>query len=868
MPTLSLTLDGANGEAHDWNDCLVPFNEIKALLNTTKIDYLNAQTNGFRTTNLRSHADMSIGRQKIRNDTGSTLTTLQIVAWNGTYSDGTDSYPKVVLADANTALTTHKSAAAVVEANIADDADGTVVLVKEFSGVDTSGATVGDPIYLSTSAGGWTRTAPTGGEVVQVIGRVTVVHASTGRWIFQPEQAGVYHSGTSAYTLPGALSVTGIDMVANTNRIDLDTDNDTSIRASADDTIMFEIAGADDFSMTANSLNVLSGSALDLADNAPVQFGDADDASIKWDASNLAVSAGTAAVNITAGDVAIYDDNNGADVSLTMGTGSAESFSITVDNGSGNKTAEEIKFTSKTASGTADHGKIGFYVDEVKIGTFDDGGLDLESGKVFSVNGSTVVSSVIDSIANGADNRIVTFSDSDSLNGEANLEFDGSTLSVNGSIDMVAHNNRIDLDVDNDTSIRASADDTISIEVAGADDFTITANSFNVLTGSVIDLADNAPVQFGDADDASIKWDTADLAIAAGSADVKITASNVIPATNDGSALGVSGTAWSDLFLASGSVVDFHAGDVTLTHSSNTLTVAGGTLATAALTASGTLTANSDVVVNDDSNNRLLLLDNDGTGTALEITQDAVAASTDYALHVHSTVAQTSGELVWIDHDHASSTSDVMRLRNDGTGHTAYLTQNGVLASNKYGLHVYSDAAQTNEGLALFKLDNASSNKPVIEVIQDGAGPAIQVEQNTHSQPVILVESATASGGTAAAGAAFHSGYIESIGANSTATIWSGRNIQSGFMILCIYDGNSGDNSTALIEFSTHSSAYEGTIMSQSGDDTIAITTSDVSGSTGTSGQFTVSIRAGIIEFENRLHAVDNTRVGWWIFSH
>ena len=129
-------------------------------------------------------------------------------------------------------------------------------------------------------------------------------------------------------------------MVANTNRIDLDTDNDTSIRASADDTIMFEIAGADDFSMTANSLNVLSGSALDLADNAPVQFGDADDASIKWDASNLAVSAGTAAVNITAGDVAIYDDNNGADVSLTMGTGSAESFSITVDNGSGNKTAE------------------------------------------------------------------------------------------------------------------------------------------------------------------------------------------------------------------------------------------------------------------------------------------------------------------------------------------------------------------------------------------------------------------------------------------------------------------------------------------------------------------------------------------------
>jgi hypothetical protein len=109
-----------------------------------------------------------------------------------------------------------------------------------------------------------------------------------------------------------------------------------------------------------------------------------------------------------------------------------------------------------------------------------------------------------------------------------------------------------------------------------------------------IDLADNVQIQFGDADDASIKWDATNLAIAAGSADVKITASNVIPATNDGSALGVSGTAWSDLFLASGSVVDFHAGDVTLTHSSNTLTVAGGTLATAALTAAGTVTVGVD----------------------------------------------------------------------------------------------------------------------------------------------------------------------------------------------------------------------------------------------------------------------------------
>jgi hypothetical protein len=42
------------------------------------------------------------------------------------------------------------------------------------------------------------------------------------------------------------------------------------------------------------------------------------------------------------------------------------------------------------------------------------------------------------------------------------------------------------------------------------------------------------------------------------------------PASNDGMALGVAGTAWSDLFLASGAVLNFDSGNVTMTHSANT----------------------------------------------------------------------------------------------------------------------------------------------------------------------------------------------------------------------------------------------------------------------------------------------------------
>ena len=46
------------------------------------------------------------------------------------------------------------------------------------------------------------------------------------------------------------------------------------------------------------------------------------------------------------------------------------------------------------------------------------------------------------------------------------------------------------LDADQDTSVTADTDDQIDIEIAGADDFQFTANTFTVKSGSKIDLAD------------------------------------------------------------------------------------------------------------------------------------------------------------------------------------------------------------------------------------------------------------------------------------------------------------------------------------------------------------------------------------------
>lgn len=51
------------------------------------------------------------------------------------------------------------------------------------------------------------------------------------------------------------------------------------------------------------------------------------------------------------------------------------------------------------------------------------------------------------------------------------------------------------------------------------------------------------------------------------------------PDASDGASLGTATVMWSDLFLASGAVINFNNGDVTLTHSANTLTLGGGNIA-------------------------------------------------------------------------------------------------------------------------------------------------------------------------------------------------------------------------------------------------------------------------------------------------
>jgi len=98
-------------------------------------------------------------------------------------------------------------------------------------------------------------------------------------------------------------------------------------------------------------------------------------------------------------------------------------------------------------------------------------------------------------------------------------------------------------------------------------------------------LASGAVINFNNGD-ATLTHSANTIAFAGASSGYTFDAL-VTPAASDGAPLGSATVMWSDLFLASGAVVNFNNGDVTLTHSANTLAVAGGTLTCEALSPSG-----------------------------------------------------------------------------------------------------------------------------------------------------------------------------------------------------------------------------------------------------------------------------------------
>ena len=386
----------------------------------------------------------------------------------------------------------------------------------------------------------------------------------------------------------------------------------------------------------------------------------------------LTLSAGTATLGVTAGDVTIYDDNNNADTSLAIGTSATEALFIQALNGSSNKTLEELRFTTKTASGTGDHGKVTWYIDEVEVATIDDGGIDLASGKAYTVAGSAISSGDFSGPGSSTDNALVRFDGTGGKTGQ------NSGLIVDDSIN-VSGANSITMADSKEIIFGSNNDIKIEYDEAGADALLIQAS------------VDDAPVAIVLSADASA--DAGD--------DWKINAANggALTFGNDIASAGTFVTgltltphattaSWSLDFEGDvdigGDTLSFNSAATVDTSGNNNLTLSAGT-ATLGVTA-------GDVTIYDDNNN---------ADTSLSIGTSATEALFIQALNGGSN--KTLEELRFTTKT-ASGTGDHGKV-------TWYIDEAEIATIDDGGIDLASGKTFTIDGTAVGGLYNAWSVK-------------------------------------------------------------------------------------------------------------------------------------------------------------
>lgn len=112
----------------------------------------------------------------VYNDTGVQIDAGKVLSVSGW--DATNSCFEVVLADADS---TALPGQLMATENIANTATGIAANRYDLTGQNTNAGNVGDPVYLSATAGGWVLAAPTGADQVkQEVGVVTVKDPAAG----------------------------------------------------------------------------------------------------------------------------------------------------------------------------------------------------------------------------------------------------------------------------------------------------------------------------------------------------------------------------------------------------------------------------------------------------------------------------------------------------------------------------------------------------------------------------------------------------------------------------------------------------------------------------------------------------------------
>jgi hypothetical protein len=243
----------------------------------------------------------------VYNDTGIQINAgqlLNVSSWNAA-----NSCFQVQLADADTV---DKPTQLVASANIANGAVGVATTRYDLTGVDTSGAAaVGDPVYLSATAGGWTLTAPTGADQVeQEVGRVTVKNA-----------AGAIRFDVGLAATREKVGTTGIqDSAVTTAKIAADAVDKVKINS--------DVAGSGLEQHTDGTLRIAAAAA-----GNGLEGGAGSALAVKLDGATLAVSASGAKVadnGVAVGQLAAAVQDLIPNLTITAGAEVADKRTITV----------------------------------------------------------------------------------------------------------------------------------------------------------------------------------------------------------------------------------------------------------------------------------------------------------------------------------------------------------------------------------------------------------------------------------------------------------------------------------------------------------------------------------------------------------
>jgi len=557
----------------------------------------------------------------------------------------------------------------------------------------------------------------------------------------------LYGNGTDVVDTNVGGGVGAYDL--NGNELTLDADADTSITASTDDQIDFEIAGADDFTMTANAFNVLTGSHVTFADSANAKFGTGNDMLMYHDGSNSYITNAVGALKIAT-------ETSG--IAVTIGHTTSE---VTV--------ADNLTVTG-TLTGTLATAAQGTVT---SLGTLT----TLTVDNVIT-NGTT--------IGHTDDTDLMTLAD-----GVLTVagELDATTLDISGNADIDGTTNLDAVDIDGAVQVDA----TITV---GADDqgydvkfFGDTASAYMLWDTSADDLILGGAARIVVPDSGLVLSSTAVTSTAAeinlidGGTSAGTTAvadaDGII--TNDGGTMRLTTAATFKTYFQSGAGVaadDISAGDgaVTIATSSGNITIdaqAGDTdiifkgtdssSDTTALTLdmsdAGTAIFNNDVVLDSDSavlkfgdDQDVTLTHTDGTGLTLNSTSkltfgDAatyINQSSDGVMTVagEATIDLTASTAVLVsndlklDSDSAvlgfGADNDTTLTHTDGTGLT--LNSTNKLTFNDTGTYVGSNA----DG----DLDVVSDGTAVDSINLESAG-GITLDAGTAASGIIYEDDGT-----------------------------------------------------------------------------------------------------------------------------